>query len=105
YAKQVLETERTDHAALKSRLETQSGMMRELEKEITETEKNITISDVQRQNLLQEKERGESEFLSNQEEHARLQQQLNSLRTEEELKKEQVLELTAADDALQQQIN
>ena len=104
-AKQVLENVRADHSGIKNRLEEQTTLMRELEKEIGETEKNITIRDVQKQNLLQEKERGETEFLSRQQEHQELQLQLQSLRNEEELKKQAVTELTMADDELQQQIN
>lgn len=104
-AKQVLENIRADHAATKSRLDEQTSVMRDLEKEMAETEKNVTIRDVQKQNLLQEKDRGETEFQSRQEEHAQLQNQLQALRNEEQLKKEFVMELTQAGDALQVQIN
>ncbi|HUM47063.1 MAG TPA: chromosome segregation protein SMC, partial [Chitinophagales bacterium] len=104
-AKQVLENIRADHGGIKIRLEEQSAVMRDLEREISETEKNITIRDVQQQNLLQEKERGEAEFNQRQNEYGQFQQQLQSLREEEQLKKQVVLELTEAGDTLQTQIN
>jgi chromosome segregation protein len=104
-AKQELEHIRADHSGIKSRLEEQTVVMRDLEKEISENEKNITIRDVQKQNLLQEKERGEQEFTLRQEEHQQLQKQLNSLREEEQYKKQLVIDLSAAGDALQGQIN
>ncbi|MEO6166949.1 MAG: chromosome segregation protein SMC [Chitinophagales bacterium] len=104
-AKQVLENIRADHSGIKTRLEEQTSVMRELDREISETEKNITIRDVQKQNLLQEQERGEGEFNQRQNEHSQFQQQLQSLRDEEQLKKQVVLELTEAGDTLQTQIN
>lgn len=104
-AKQVLENIRADHSGIKMRLEEQTSVMRELDRELAETEKNITIRDVQHQNLLQEKERGEAEFNQRRDEYGALQQQLQSLREEEQLKKQIVLELTEAGDTLQTQIN
>ncbi|MEP7127476.1 MAG: AAA family ATPase, partial [Chitinophagales bacterium] len=104
-AKQVLENIRADHGGIKTRLEEQTNVMRDLDREIAETEKNITIRDVQKQNLLQEKERGETEFNQRQNEYRQFQQQLQSLRDEEQLKKQIVLELTTAGDTLQTQIN
>ncbi|MGB3075113.1 MAG: chromosome segregation protein SMC [Chitinophagales bacterium] len=104
-AKQVLENIRADHGGIKTRLEEQTNVMRDLDREIAETEKNITIRDVQKQNLLQEKERGETEFNQRQHEYGLFQQQLQSLREEEQLKKQIVLELTTAGDTLQTQIN
>ena len=79
--------------------------MREVEQEISEVEKNITIREVQKQNLLQEKERSTSDFTNRQQEHERLQNELNGLRGEEQLKKQIVNELTQAGDELQLKIN
>ncbi len=104
-AKQVLENIRAEHGGIKIRLEEQTNVMRELDREIAETEKNITIRDVQQQNLQQEKERGEMEFSQRHQEHAEFQKQLQSLREEEQLKKQVLLELTEAGDTLQTQIN
>lgn len=104
-AKQVLENIRADHSGIKTRLEEQTNVMRDLDREMAETEKNITIRDVQQQNMLQEKERGETEFNQRQQEYGELQQQLQSLREEEQLRKQIVLELTEAGDTLQTQIN
>ncbi|HYV94971.1 MAG TPA: chromosome segregation protein SMC [Chitinophagales bacterium] len=104
-AKQVLSNVKEDHAGIKSRLEEQTALMRGVEKEIAEVEKNITIRDVQKQNLQQEKERSTSEFTNRQQEHERLQNEMNDLRSEEQHKKQIVLELTQAGDELQQKIN
>lgn len=104
-AKQVLENVRAEHGGIKIRLEEQTTVMRNLEREIGETEKNITIRDVQQQNLLQELERGEKEFDLRKNEHDTFQQQLSSLREEEQQKKQIVTELTAAGDTLQTEIN
>jgi chromosome segregation protein len=104
-AKQVLENIRAEHGGIKIRLEEQTNVMRELDREIAETEKNITIRDVQQQNLLQERQRGEMEFTTRHQEHGEFQKQLQSLREEEQVKKQVVLELTAAGDTLQTQIN
>lgn len=60
---------------------------------------------MQQQNLLQERQRGEMEFTTRHQEHGEFQKQLQSLREEEQLKKQVVLELTAAGDTLQTQIN
>lgn len=104
-AGQVLNNVKEDHAGIKSRLEEQTGIMREVERELSEVEKNISISEVQKQNLQQEKERSTSEFTSRQQEHERLQGELKDLRSEEQHKKQFVLELTQAGDELQQKIN
>ncbi len=104
-ARQALENVRADHSGIKNRLEEQTNVMRDLDREMAETEKNITIRDVQQQNMLQEQERGEAEFSQRQHEYGELQQQLQSLREEEQLKKQIVLELTEAGDTLQTQIN
>lgn len=101
----MLENIRAEHGGIKIRLEEQTNVMRELDREIAETEKSITIRDVQQQNLLQERQRGEMEFTTRHQEHGEFQKQLQSLREEEQLKKQVVLELTAAGDTLQTQIN
>lgn len=104
-ANTVLANARQDHASVKSRLEEQTAVMREVEKELAETEKAITIREVQKQNLQQEKERSGRDFEIRREEHQRLQLELESLRNEEQVKKDLVHELTRAGDELQMRIN
>src|SRR4030095_16313496 len=81
-AKQLLENIRGDHSALRLRLEEQAEMMREAEKEVSETEKNITVNNVQRQNLLEEQKRSELEFENRRVEYDQLQNKLQQLRIE-----------------------
>lgn len=104
-AGQVLNNVKEDHSGTKSRLEEQTGILREVERELSEVEKNISISEVQKQNLQQEKERSTSDFTNRQQEHDRLESELKDLRSEEQHKKQIVLDLTQAGDELQQKIN
>jgi len=103
-ATSVLTAAKQDHSFIKSRLEEQSTLMRDVEREVAEIEKNMTIRDVQKQNLVQEKERSGKEVESRMQDHAQLQNELNHLKNEEQLKKERVNELTKAGDELQTKI-
>ncbi len=104
-AKQVLRDNRGDHSGIKIRLEQQTVLMRGLEKEFSEIEKTIAIHTVQKNNLLQEKGRSETEYEGRNDEHKLLTQQLKAALSEEQLKKLAVLELTQSGDALQEQLN
>ncbi|MEO5673003.1 MAG: chromosome segregation protein SMC [Chitinophagales bacterium] len=104
-AKIALGNDRMDHAGIKLRLEEQSAFMRGVEKDLAESEKNLTILEVQKQNLQQEYERSTIDYNNRKQEHELLNEELNSLRSEEQVKKKNVFELTHAGDKLQEQIN
>ena len=103
--KVTVEEVRMSHTDLKRTLDNTLNQQRQLERDIVESEKNITVSQVQKENYQKELEQGEAENATRREEIQRLQEDMVGLTQRESEQKELLQHLTEEGDQLEQNIN
>ncbi|MBA3649663.1 MAG: chromosome segregation protein SMC [Chitinophagales bacterium] len=96
---------RADYTSTKLRLDDQAKLFHETEKEFSEIERESSINEVKKLNLLQEKERARIDHTNRKMEQEQLHSLHNTYKNEEQHKKDLLLELTDATDQLQQEVN
>lgn len=102
--KQLMETARTNHQQNKNGLDEHNIQLRELEQQLAANERELTVSRVQKENLLKEIENGKIENSNRQNELNRFQEQLILLQQQEADQKNKIQLLTDEGDQLQLKI-
>lgn len=103
--KQTVEEVRAKHSETRRNLDQQLNLHRVLEREVSEAEKNISVSAVQKENLQKELQQGEQESENRKQETEKLQSEIAEVQQKETEQKDFIHQLTTEGDQLQENIN